>query len=73
MDQERPVTRESMLIRFLLTEDGVKEAEIIPAMIERGQPRTLKGETGTSLRRKIKEISSIAPADWGREDDTPIY
>lgn len=68
MDQERPITRESMLIRLLLDGRGVRAAEVIPARIDRGQPRPLTGQEGAQLRRKIREISFVNPDDWGEGD-----
>ncbi len=58
MDQKRPITCESMIIRFDVSRDGVEFMEITPAIIEEGRPRPLEGEEARPLMSKIRSISS---------------
>lgn len=58
MDQKRPVTCESMIIRFELSKHGVEFMEVTPALIEEGRPRPLEGEEARSLMDKIRSISA---------------
>lgn len=58
MDQIEPITRESMILEVRLHKSGVAGHEVVPVMIERGQPRILQGEAARRLLDKIERISS---------------
>ncbi|MCL6446205.1 MAG: CapA family protein [Alicyclobacillus sp.] len=58
MDQKRPITRESMIIRLDLAHDGVRSIDVIPAAIEEGRPRVLTGNEAAELMAKIRAISA---------------
>ena len=67
MDQKRDITRESMILEFLLSPRGVLGVEIVPAMIDEGQPRILEGEERLQLLSKFRSLSSIAKEDFGKK------
>ena len=58
MDQKREITRESMIVRCLISKKGVLATEVIPAMIEDGRPRRLYGDEASRLLAKIRSISA---------------
>ena len=65
MDQKRDVTRESMILEFLLQEDGVRTMNVVPAMIEDYRPHLASGDEATRLWDKLRRISRQIPAPAG--------
>ncbi len=57
MDQQRPITRESMILEVTLTKEGLGDYRIMPVTIENGQPRLAEGAELARLEQKIKGIS----------------
>jgi len=58
MDQQRPVTRESMILKLILSRRGILGYEVVPVRIEAGQPRILEGEEARLLLEKIQRLSA---------------
>jgi len=68
MDQRRDVTRESMILEFLLSPRGVLGVEVVPVMIEEAQPRILEGEERRRLLSKIRSLSDFTfKEDFGNK------
>ncbi|MHB9144142.1 MAG: CapA family protein [Symbiobacteriia bacterium] len=65
MDQRRDVTRESMILEFLLQKDGVRGVNVVPVMIEGFRPHLATGAEAENLWAKLRRISRQIPSPAG--------
>jgi len=68
MDQKRDITRESMILEFLLQKDGVRTVNVVPVMIQNYRPHLATGAEGENLWAKLRRISGQIPAPAGMVD-----
>jgi gamma-polyglutamate biosynthesis protein CapA len=67
-DQGWSRTRESVVARYLLHEDGTARIELVPVFIREATPRELPGPSGTYRRERIFQQVRGDGFDWRRED-----
>lgn len=65
MDQKRDITRESMILEFLVQKDGVHAVGVVPVMIDDFRPHLATGAEGDKLWEKLRRISGQIPAPAG--------
>lgn len=68
MDQKRDITRESMILEFLLQKDGVRAINVVPVMIQDYRPHLAQGQEAADLWAKLRRISGLIPAPAGMVD-----
>ncbi|MEW6244267.1 MAG: CapA family protein [Bacillota bacterium] len=57
MDQKRDIQRESMILTFGLTRDGIKSLEVTPVYITDCRPHILEGADARNLLSRIRDYS----------------
>jgi gamma-polyglutamate biosynthesis protein CapA len=67
-DQGWSRTRESVVARYLLQDDGTARIELVPVFIREATPRELPGPSGTYRRERIFQQVSGDGFEWRRED-----
>ncbi len=67
-DQGWTRTRESVVARYELGDDGMARVELVPVVIREATPREVPGPAGTYRRERIFQQVSGRGLDWQREN-----